>query len=166
MIGKNNVILLLIFVLVNGCKPSSDSPEQTATVSEKEETPVLERGENAEWKQFESETGKKPAEVGLMTPSLKSRLKNLLKDEYPAFEKDWNNESAIEISDRILFTSGCQAGDCAANKYILILDIGDNNINVINFKYGRVRSWEERAVIGLPEKLLNLFENIRKDQGL
>lgn len=166
MDGKNVVILLFFSALLNGCKPSTDAAEQKSTVSEKEKIPLLESVQNAEWKQFEITSGKKPAEVGLMTTSLKKRLKNLLKHEYPSFEKDWNEETTIEISDNILFTSGCQAGDCFANKYILILDIADNNINVINFKYGSVRSWKERAVIGLPEKLLNLLEKIRKDQGL
>ncbi|MBK7525864.1 MAG: hypothetical protein IPI53_17490 [Saprospiraceae bacterium] len=90
----------------------------------------------------------------------------MLKDEYTTFQKDWKVESPITIQDKILFTTGCQSGDCKANKYILIIDFMDNNINIINFKYGRVRSWEERAVIGLPDKLLAQFESIRKDQGL
>ena len=166
MFFRQFILLISVLFLISGCKSAPDSAEQNNPEKTKEETPVIERGENAEWKKFENAIGKKPAEVGLLSASLKERLKNLLKEEYPVFEKDWNEESVIAVTDRIIFTYGCQAGDCPANKYILILDVADNNINVINFKYGRVRSWEERAIIGLPDKLLEKYESIRKEQGL
>lgn len=166
MLLRQFLLLSSVLFFFTGCKSAAESPEQTKRETKQEETPVIERGENAEWKNFESAVGKKPAEVGLLSASLKTRLKNLLKEEYAVFEKDWNEESVIDVTDRIIFTSGCQAGDCPANKYILILDVADNNINVINFKYGQVRSWEERAVIGLPDKLLEKYESIRKEQGL
>ena len=134
----------------------SDSPEQDTTINEL-----------VDWKSFETSENKKPSEVSLMEANgLKSRIKAMLKDNYAEFQNDWNEETPIMIQDKILFTTGCQKGDCKANKYILILDLMDNNINIVNFKYGRVRSWEERAVIGLPDRLLQQFELIRKDQGL
>ncbi len=119
------------------------------------------------WTAFENAENNKPSDVSLMEANdLQSRIKAMLKDNYAEFQSDWKEETPIVIQDKILFTTGCQSGDCKANKYVLIVDFTDNNINIVNFKYGKVRSWEERAVIGLPDKLLQQFESIRKDQGL
>ncbi|MFZ1704162.1 MAG: hypothetical protein WAT79_07435 [Saprospiraceae bacterium] len=120
-----------------------------------------------DWSIFEMMEGKNPSDIGLITlPGLQARIKSLLKKEYDSFQNDWNEETPLIVEDRILFFSGCQRGDCKANKYVVILDVVDNNINIINFKYGSVKSWEERSIIGLSSSLLEHFEKVRVEQGL
>jgi hypothetical protein len=155
---------LFFLACKNEAGPDSGVKQSENAVTDPVEIP---RGINEEWVTFENAAGKKPAEIGLMkSSSLQSRIKAMLKEEYEDFKNDWKEESPIMIEDRIILATGCQTGDCKANKYLLFLDVTDNNINIINFKYGRVRSWEERAIIGLPTKLLEQYESIRAEQGL
>ncbi|MBK6565968.1 MAG: hypothetical protein IPN49_16145 [Saprospiraceae bacterium] len=163
------IVLVLFITIMMSCKTDKSTSETSFKAETSQDTVDQNTPQetNSDWTVYEGAENKKPAEVSLFeAKGLQTRLKSMLKDEYTTFQKDWKVESPIIIQDKILFTAGCQSGDCKANKYILIIDFMDNNINIINFKYGRVRSWEERAVIGLPDKLLAQFESIRKDQGL
>src|SRR5690606_36201116 len=120
-----------------------------------------------DWTVYEKMEGKLPEEAGLTkNQELQQRIKKMLGKDYSKFVSDWNTETPIVVEDRIIYISGCQKSDCKANRYLLFLDVIDNNINIINFSYGRVRSWEERSVIGLPSGHLKKYEEVREEQGL
>lgn len=161
---NNIVVFILSFLtLFSACK-NQNQPQNTVKMDDK---PRVEVQDYQDWSSFAEKVGMLPTEAGLMqVPELQKRISDLLKDDYPAFKKDWNVETPLEMEDRILFTTGCQQNDCKANRYLLYLDLTDNNINIFNFSYGRARSWEEKAIIGLPSGFLKKFEEIRQEQGL
>jgi hypothetical protein len=163
------LLVLWIVTSLLACKNDKNVSEKTGMNENVKDSIVQDTDleKMVSWTAFENAENNKPSDVSLMEANdLQSRIKAMLKDNYAEFQSDWKEETPIVIQDKILFTTGCQSGDCKANKYVLIVDFTDNNINIVNFKYGKVRSWEERAVIGLPDKLLQQFESIRKDQGL
>ncbi|MBK8620404.1 MAG: hypothetical protein IPN79_01250 [Saprospiraceae bacterium] len=160
-------VAFFILIGMMSCKERGDnkpSEEQAKVEVTPKEYP---RGVNETWATFEKEAGKKPSDVGLMkSAELQERIKSLLKDDYQRFQKDWNQETPLVIEDRIIFFTGCKADDCKANKYAIYLDVNDNNINIVNFTYGRAKSYAERYIIGLPAGLLKEYEAIRAFQGL
>lgn len=154
-----------IVFLFFSCK--NETQKATEITPELVEKIVPEKGVNEEWAKFETAVGQLPSVVGLFdSADLNARLKQLMGEEYEILKRDWNEETPIFIEDRILFATGCKKDFCANNLYLLYLDILDNNINVVNFKDQITRSYEERAIIGLPAQLLEKFETIRKSQGL
>lgn len=160
-------VAFFILIGIMSCKESGEnkpSEEQAKAEVPPKEYP---RGVNESWAAFEKEVGKKPSEIGLMkSPELQERIKNLLKEDYERFQKDWNEETPLVVEDRIIFFTGCKSGDCKANKYAVYLDVNDNNINIVNFTFGRAKSYSERYIIGLPAGLLKEYEAIREIQGL
>jgi len=111
--------------------------------------------------------GKKPKDVQLFEKfSLNERLEKLLGSEFTIFRSEWNEETPIESDGEFAYFTGCKAGACAENKYFILLDLVDNNINVINFKNKKSRSFEEGAIIGMTTKIGEYFDKIRLEQGL
>lgn len=162
----SSLTLFVILSLVS-CKENAEkstlAQETKAEVAPKE----YPRGVNESWAAIEKEVGKKPSEIGLMkSPELQERIKNMLKEDYERFQKDWNEETPLVVEDRIIFFTGCKSEDCKANKYAVYLDVNDNNINIVNFTFGRAKSYSERYIIGLPAELLKEYEAIRGIQGL
>ena len=161
--SKITVFMLSVTTMILACK----NQEQPNTSSVAPTDPEKSVPSAQDWSSFDQKVGQLPSEAGFMqVPELQKRISALLKEDYERFKKDWNTETPLEMEDRILFTTGCQHSDCKANRYLLFFDLTDNNINIINFSFGRVRTWEEKAVIGLPSGYLKRFEEIREEQGL
>lgn len=156
------LLLALSFVLLFACK--NEKVKQDVPSEAKVEVEIEHK---QDWSVFEKMEGTLPEKAGLTTnEELQKRIQKMLGKNYDEFKANWNTETPIVVEDRIIYISGCQKSDCKANRYLLFLDVIDNNINIINFSYGRVRSWEERSIIGLPEGHLKIYEEIRAEQGL
>lgn len=108
--------------------------------------------------------GKYPMEVKLLdNPLVKSRLEKLLKDDYANFRKFWMVETPILIEENILYATGCEQHNCAANQYVLEIDLSQNNINVYHFG-ADVKSYVEKGTIQLPKGLSEEFEVLKSNR--
>ncbi|MBK8625853.1 MAG: hypothetical protein IPN86_09915 [Saprospiraceae bacterium] len=165
-----NKLVFLLFILTAAACSSKTESAKVSNTNESAPTstpnPDTTAASNTAFTGFADYVGKKPTEVQLFSKSdLLKRIEKLLGEDFADFKADWNNESAIMKDGEILYFVGCKATACAENKYFIMLDLTDNNINVIQIKNGRPRSFEEGAVIGMPEKLATDFEKIRQDKG-
>lgn len=161
--------LLFILIVLSCSEKKASAPDvvtntdtvQTQVAAVKDSVAVIDLTDAAQF------LGKKPSEVGLFDQyNLKQRFKKLLGSEYETFIKDWNTESVIKKDEEILYFSACRANACDQNKYLVILDMADNNINIINIQNGRPRSFENKQIIGMSGNLLAEFERIKDSKGL
>ncbi len=160
--------LLLSFFILFSCKTQNEDKKvataEKADGSIEAEAPKVAATSLAEAKNF---VGKKASEVQLFEKfNLNNRIEKLLGAEYAEFKADWNEENNISQDGEILYLTGCRKGACNENKYFLLLDMMESNINIINIRNGRPRSFEEGAVIGMTDKVASEFEQIRNADGL
>lgn len=95
--------------------------------------------------------GKYPANIKLLdVPDLNARLKKLLGSQFASMKKYWNVESPIEIDNDVVMTSGCEAHNCGANRYLLFVDLKKDNLNVFHQDDGKY--YFENGAIKLPPK--------------
>ena len=99
-------------------------------------------------------TGKYPYEIKLLeNPELKPRLSKLLGSDWPDMKANWNVETPIEIDGSILKASACQAHNCAANNYVMFVDLDNDNINVYHVVEDKgTKTYFEKGKIALPKK--------------
>ena len=98
--------------------------------------------------------GKYPYEVKLLeNPELKPRLSKLLGNDWADMKTNWNVETPIEIDGSILKASACQAHNCAANNYVMFVDLDSDNINVYHVVEDKgTKTYFEKGKIVLPKK--------------
>jgi len=107
--------------------------------------------------------GKYPYEVKLLeNADLRSRLGKLLGGEWADMKANWNVEIPIEIEGPIFRASACQAHNCAANNYVMFVDLDNDNINVYHIEEEKgTKTYFEKGKIALPKK----FEEELKGNG-
>jgi hypothetical protein len=98
--------------------------------------------------------GKYPYEVKLLENSeLRTRLTKLLGGEWPDMKANWNVEIPIEIEGPVFKASACQAHNCAANNYVMFVDLDNDNINVYHIEEDKgAETYFEKGRIALPRK--------------
>ena len=96
--------------------------------------------------------GKYPYEIKMLDmPDLKARLQKLMGKDFAAMKQNWNVETPIEISGKVLKTSGCEQHNCGPNMYVMFIDLDKDNINVYHTG-DRHDSYFEKGKITLPPK--------------
>lgn len=168
MVNKFLFSLLVVAILTSCSNNKSESkdagsnPETPAEiVNEESKTSMTSINDMA---QFE---GKLPNEVQLFEKyNLYPRFEKLLGADFADFKADWNEESPIKKDGEIIYMTGCRKGACKDNLYFLTIDLIENNINIINLRNNRPKSYEEGAIIGMPSKLADDFDKVRRSQGL
>lgn len=114
---------------------------------------------------LESFKGEYPSDVKFLDqPDLKSRLEALLGAQYANFRKYWQTETPIVVEDHVLSTTGCEQHNCAANQFVLQIDLMHNNINVYHFGEG-IQSYLEKGPISLPDSLAKEFKILTQNNG-
>lgn len=107
---------------------------------------------------LKADVGQYPSDINFLDqPELKQRLMNLLGSQYSNFRKYWQTETPIDVEDNILSTTGCEAHNCAANQFVLQIDLMHNNINVYHLGQG-IQSYLEKGPIQLPPGLAKEFQ--------
>ena len=97
--------------------------------------------------------GQYPTEANFLDlPELRQRLSDLLGSRYADFRRYWQTETPIEVEDNVLSTTGCEQHNCAANQYILQIDLKHNNINVYHLGQD-IQSYLEKGKITLPPNM-------------
>ena len=98
--------------------------------------------------------GKYPYEIKLLeNRELKTRLTKLLGGDWPDMKANWNVEIPNEIEDSIFRASACQAHNCAANNYVMFVDLESDNINVYHVEEDKdTKTYFEKGKITLPKK--------------
>jgi len=70
---------------------------------------------------------KYPNEVNLLNnPTIKERLKNLIGNRFSFLEETWAVESPIKVVNNTFIASGCQAHNCSATNFIIVVNLESN----------------------------------------
>lgn len=109
--------------------------------------------------------GKYPYEIKLLeNPELKARLKKLLGKDFQSMKENWNVETPIEVSGKVLKTSGCEQHNCGDNMYVMFVDLEKDNINVYHMTdYSGTTTYFEKGKIPLPPKFASEVETQTQD---
>ena len=83
------------------------------------------------------------------------RLRELMGSDYATMKKYWNTETPIKKFGDFLMMTGCERHDCAANRYVIFMDMGQGNINVVHINNGTTRAYKDRGGIDLPPPFLD-----------
>jgi hypothetical protein len=167
MLLKSFSLLFSLLLIFSCSEKKASSGDISGNSADTIPTEVKGFGTQETIKEITGLAGKKPAEVNLFEKyQLYPRLEKLLGIEYSTFKNDWNEETPIVAEGEFIYFSGCKAKACTENRYVLLIDLTYNNINVVNFKNTRQRSFEESSIIGLSLKMEEFIEMIRKEQGL
>ena len=155
---KNFSVLtaLVALLLISSCSNQNENEASTTAAQDSLiETPKVAPPE--ELMPLISLNGQYPIEVGFLdNPLIKSRLEKLMGADYANFRKYWSVETPIIVEDNVLSTTGCEQHNCAANQYILQIDLKNDNINIIHFSE-KMKSYEEKGEIILPNGLAKDF---------
>lgn len=162
---KKYLISIALFAFFfTSCKNNSSESSETSTNSIEINDSTSLSVSDEELTSLNELKGKYPMEVQLLdNPLIKSRLEKLLGDEYSNFRKFWMVETPILIEDNILYSTGCEQHNCAANQYVLEIDLSQNNINVYHFG-ADVKSYVEKGTIQLPKGLSEEFEVLKSNR--
>lgn len=102
-------------------------------------------------------SGQYPSDVQLFDDQeLNNRIRLLLGEDYANFRKFWQTETPILMEDEVLFTTGCEQHNCAANQYILQIDLKHDNVNIFHIG-SDFKSYAEKGPIHLPPGLAKEF---------
>lgn len=157
-----------LFFTLSACQQNGDQEKATKeganvvtdSISDESAVPI----EDTSLMALKEFAGAYPSDVNLLDqPELKERLKSLLGDEYTNFRKYWETETPVELEKNILVTTGCEQHNCAANQFVLQIDLNHNNINVFHFGQGGIQSYLENGPITLPPGLAKEFQTITEN---
>ncbi len=164
---KSLSLLFSLFLIYSCGEKKATSSNTSGSSTDTIQSEVKGFGTQAIIEEITGLAGKTPAEVNLFEKyQLYPRLEKLMGTEFASFKNDWGEETPIEAEGEFVYFSGCKANACKENRYVILIDLSYNNINVVNFKNTRSRSFEESSIIGLSYKMEEYIEKIRKDQGL
>ncbi len=146
----------------SGTDSKSDELKNETYNNEKLETPIVKMDLN----DLEKHIGKLPKEVDMFKQfGLDARIEKIMGTDYPDFKSYWNVETPLKKDGEIIYTTGCRETDCKSNRYLLVLDLIQNGINVYNFRGAQTKTYEEdHIIIGLPNMVQADFEKILNEQ--
>jgi hypothetical protein len=110
--------------------------------------------------------GKYPYEIKMLdVPDVKARLQKLMGKDFAVMKKVWNVESPIEITGKIIRTSGCEQHNCGPNQWVMFVDTDTDNINVYHTG-DENKTYFEKGKIDLPPKYADEVETSDQDDDL
>ena len=76
--------------------------------------------------------------------------------DFPDMKAHWNVETPMEMENGVFKASACEAHNCAANNYLMFVDLKGDNINIYHIVEGDgPRHFFESGEINLPGKFAN-----------
>lgn len=74
---------------------------------------------------------KYPYDVNLLdNPTIKKRLKNLIGSRFTFLKETWAVETPIKVENNTFVASACQAHNCSATNFIIVVDLQSNTMYV------------------------------------
>lgn len=156
------MILGLLTIGMAGSCQSSRSNQQHSKASPSQDTVTVNNASTVDTTlmKLKKFAGAYPSDVHFLDqPEIKQRIETLMGSQYSNLRKYWQTETPIEVEDSVLSTTGCEAHNCAANQFVLQIDLAHNNINVYHLGQG-IQSYLEKGPIILPPGLSKEFQTI------
>jgi hypothetical protein len=95
--------------------------------------------------------GKTASEIKLWeNKEIDPRLRKMMGADFATMKKSWNVETPIKKFGDFLMMTGCEKNNCAANRYVIFMDMGEGNINVVHIGKDTTKNWNEYGDVVLP----------------
>ncbi len=78
------------------------------------------------------------------------QLRKLMGSDYATMKKFWNVETPIKKFGDFLMMTGCERQNCVNNRYVIFIDLGTGDTNVIHIGNDGTREWRVYEKIQLP----------------
>lgn len=109
--------------------------------------------------------GKTANEVNIwQLNGITKHLNKLMGSEYGKMRKFWNTETPINKFGDFLMMTGCEQHNCSGNQYVMFLDMGNGNINIIHISKDTIKEWKEFDENTLPPPFAEELTKIKKRQ--
>lgn len=160
---KNYILIFAAAILFTACNNKNNKEQSSGSDSSyinKENIITTNANPSSSLDFVKSWDGKTALEAGMFEDSvLVTRLKDLLGNEYPYFQENWNVQTPIEKENNIYTASGCKQNDCPSYYSIVYFDVENNNINVLIKRGLLFKLFTEKGEISLPAEM-------RKNQNI
>ncbi len=78
------------------------------------------------------------------------QLSKLMGPDYATMKQFWNEETPIKKFGDFLMMTGCERQNCINNRYVIFIDLGTGDTNVIHIGKDGTREWKVYEKIQLP----------------
>jgi hypothetical protein len=155
------LIFFIFAIAFLSCKNSSETPVADSTAPNGEEMTAAAPSYNIQ--DLTKYVGQMPSESGIFkVANLAERTKDIMGQHFIDFENGWFDKLPVEQYEDYIYFGGCQFANCDGIKYFIIVDLTEDNINVLHYGGKRPYSFEEGAIIGMPDRISDAFEAFRK----
>lgn len=157
-------ILVCSFIFFS-CNNQDTSQKETASDPTGRENVIITNANPSSTLNFVQKwEGKTALEAGMFSDSLLvNRLKDLLGNEFPYFQENWNVQTPIEKENNIYSASGCKQHDCSSYYSVVYFDVAQNNLNVLIKRGIHFKLFTEKGEIHLPENMKKTQATIREN---
>ncbi|MGB4960366.1 MAG: hypothetical protein WBO36_12875 [Saprospiraceae bacterium] len=158
---KNFILVVSLCLFAMACKENTNTSSDSSTAIFDQDIIIV------PFKQMEGEANKLPKEINLFEKyQLYPRIEKLLGQDFKEFKENWNDETPMVKYIDVMTAIGCKKDDCKSSQYLLLFDLMTNELNIYSFQNAKVRTFEEKTIIGLNDQLSDLYMKIAKDHGV
>lgn len=155
------LIFSLILVSFLACKNNADTTQEASSVQSSEQTASTASSYNIQ--DLTTFVGQMPAEARIFeVANLAERTKNIMGQHFIDFENGWFDKLPVQQYEDYIYFGGCQFENCDGVRYFIIIDLTEDNLNVLHYGGKRPYSFEEGAIIGMPDRISDAFEAFRE----
>ncbi len=157
--------IIFIFVLFFSCKesPKSSAVDGVGTEAATAEDTKTTSPANNNVNELLPHVGKMPSEADVFNlANLGERIKKIMGKHYINYNSGWFDKLPLQKYEDYIFFGGCEFENCDGVKYFIIVDLTENNVNVLHYGGKRGYSFEEGAIIGMPDYISDAFDKFRK----
>lgn len=89
------------------------------------------------------------------------QLRKLMGPDYATMKKFWNEETPIKKFGDFLMMTGCEPQNCVDNRYVIFIDLGTGDTNVVHIGRDGSREWNLYEKIQLPPPFAEELKRIK-----
>jgi len=155
---------LIISLTILSCKNSSQSGGSMSDSSTGEaDASKIEASKSYDVNDLVKYVGQMPSEANIFqVANLAARTKSIMGKNFIDFETGWFDKLPIKQYEDYIYFGGCEFENCEGVKYFIIVDLTEDNLNVLHYGGKRPYSFEEGAIIGMPDAIADAFDRFRK----
>jgi len=145
----SSLVMLIAVFLLNSCNQRTKSVDRDVFPKEiKSNKQQSNNLESANLDFLKKVDGKYPYEIKLLENEiLNKRLKSLIGNRYTFLKKTWAVEIPMTFKNNIFVAIACQAHNCDATSFIIVVDFTNNNMSVGIKEENQINLFSENGTI-------------------
>lgn len=158
------IYVVLIFFFIFSCKNATTNDGAVSVTSASEtSTATTDAPKSYDVNDLTKYVGQMPSEANIFqVANLAERTKSIMGKNFIDFESGWFDKLPIKQYEDYIYFGGCEFENCEGVKYFIMVDLTEDNLNVLHYGGKRPYSFEEGAIIGMPNEIADAFDRFRK----